>query len=122
MTEKTDYAERHQGGTAAVSTAAAGGMTPATRPPRERAADDVPLAEGAVRSGAYDDQSGRSPEEAREDPQETRAPLDSRAHFGGDGARYEAPPEGAARDAAREARTNATTPGDIGHDPTATSR
>lgn len=117
MTEQTREAERNQGGTKRESAAAAAGLTPATKPERIAEADAVPLSQGAVRNtGAY--MGGDSPADADADEAETRAPLDSRWAFGGDGARYVDPALGdePLLDKAAQARSNGTSPGEEGHD------
>jgi hypothetical protein len=59
---------------------------------RSEPSEAEPLSYGTVRNGgAY--QRGAGPEDAVQDESETRAPLDARTHFGGDGAPYEAPEE-----------------------------
>jgi hypothetical protein len=117
MTERTQQAERNQGGTKRESAAAAAGQTPASKPQRIEDADAVPLSEGAVRNGGgY--MGGESPADAEDDVSEPRRPLDSREAFGGDGAHYVDPAIESEKtlDSAEQARSNGTAPGEIGYD------
>jgi hypothetical protein len=75
--------------------------------------DAVPLEAGAVRNGgAY--RGGKSPEASSGEQDETREPLDSRTHFGGDGALF-VDETGTAGDGGRPG----TAPDDDGYDPAA---
>lgn len=82
--------------------------------------DDVPLSEGTVRNGGGF-MGGESPADAQDAGDEPRQPLDSREAFGGDGAQYVDPAIASADPAAgadplRNARLNATAPGEDGYE------
>ncbi len=112
MTEQTDLANRNQADAPGNSSASSAGLSPTDKPADQRRQDEVPLSAGTVSDGgAY--QGGAAPGEAIDDEDTSRHPLDSREHFGGDGAQYVAPDE-ASTNAAPQRR--GLLPGDVGYD------
>ncbi|WP_454883281.1 hypothetical protein [Sphingomonas oryzagri] len=115
MTERTKLADRNQADAPGNSAASTAGLRPTDKTTDQREQDDVPLSAGAVRNGgAY--QGGNSPADAIENSDETDDPLDSREHFGGDGAQYAADDD---EDGANRPQPRGLNAGDDGYDETA---
>jgi hypothetical protein len=117
MTEQNRDEDRDRDATALEGAQVAAGIAPSTKSAEQIDEDSIPLSEGSVRDGGgY--MGGDSPEDAVEDASETREPLDSRNHFGGDGAQYVDPAiEDDTTSSGQRPSPSGTLPGDDGYDP-----